>query len=399
MNNQMRTLAFAASLFCGAVAMAAPPVKIDTEQKAAAAFVSAVLLGHESPSYNYAALERAVFLSNRALQKAASVATPASLMASASGIVVPCETSGTMTARMAPKLPRVFKFEWHDCHFPLDGAPNTLDGAGEVVLLSDTFTPTKVASIRFGNASSDLVATRLLSFPWAISSNTMARNLRIAGNIPMTISQFVTDTSSPFNFIIAGFTNETATYEDLSSGRPPSTTVFRTEFDSVAYSGTYAYDLAAMRYTEDVLARFGTVTFKRTDPPPYGVNTQKYRYEGFRVRTVSNFTTSERSRSLDGRLEYSPNPFFGAGCLSGIYSFRTNAPLHTAPSPFQPFDAGDLTINGTARVTLFSAANIPPTLPAPVKQTLVHIDVARVGAFNYDVDDLFNDLRPVSGCM
>jgi hypothetical protein len=34
-----------------------------------------------------------------------------------------------------------------------------------------------------------------------------------------------------------------------------------------------------------------------------------------------------------------------------------------------------------------------------VNSTLIHLDVARAGSFNYDVADVFNDLRPVSGCM
>jgi hypothetical protein len=394
-----RTLAFAASLSFGAAAFAAPPLNLDIEQKATAAFVTGLSVSHSSTINHYATIERVIFYSNRALQKAASVTTPAALMASSSGIVVPCETSGTMTARMAPKYPRVFKFEWQDCHFPLDGFPNTLDGPGEIVLPGDTFTPTKVAAIRFGNANTDLASTRVLSFPWSVSRNTMLRNLRVIGNIPMTISPFVTNSVSPFAYVIAGFTDETATYQDLSSGTPESSAGFRTEFDSVAYAGTFAYDTDATLYTEDLLALFGTLTFTRSDPPPYGVTTERFRYEGFRVRNVSNYSNGDRTQAIDGRVDYTPNPFFGTGCQSGGFTFKTHAPIHTTASPFQTYDAGNLSINGTARFSLYSAANVPPSLPAPTQATLVHLDLAGVGSFNYDVNDLYLDLRPVSRCM
>ena len=349
--------------------------------------------------FHFATIERVIFYSNRALQKAASVATPASLMASPTGVVVPCETSGTMTARMAPRFPRVFRFEWHDCHFPLDGYPNTIDGPGEIMLLGDTFTPTKVAAIRFGASGTDVVTTRVLSFPWFVSQNTMLRNLRVVGNIPMTISSILTNTTSPFTYVIAGFTDETDSYQDLTSGTPPSSTGFRTAFDSVAYTGSFAFDAAQSRHTEDLLALFGSLTYTRNDPPPYGVTVERFKYEGFHVRNVSDFLTSGRTQEINGRVDYTPNPFFGSGCQTGGFVFKTHTPVHTVTSPFQVYDGGDLTINGGARVSLFSAANVPPTLPAPVNQTLVHLDLAGVGSFNYDVNDLLLGLRPVSRCM
>jgi hypothetical protein len=42
---------------------------------------------------------------------------------------------------------------------------------------------------------------------------------------------------------------------------------------------------------------------------------------------------------------------------------------------------------------------VPPSLPAPTQGTLVHLDLAGVGSFDYDVNDLYLDLRPVSRCM
>ena len=113
----------------------------------------------------------------------------------------------------------------------------------------------------------------------------MLRNLRVVGNIPMTISSILTNTTSPFTYVIAGFADETTTYQDLTSGTPPSSTGFRTEFDSVAYTGSFAFDAAQSRYTEDLLALFGTLTYTRNDPPPYGVTSEGSDTKGFTSAT------------------------------------------------------------------------------------------------------------------
>jgi hypothetical protein len=71
-----RTLAFAASLSLGTAAVAAPPLNLDTEQKATAAFVTGLNVSHSSTINHYGTIERVIFYSNRALQKAASVTAP-----------------------------------------------------------------------------------------------------------------------------------------------------------------------------------------------------------------------------------------------------------------------------------------------------------------------------------
>src|SRR4051812_29031870 len=99
------------SLCALAGAAVAAPATINTEQKAAAALMTSSLLLNNQGYYNSLLLERTVFYAKLALQTASSVTTPSALMANPAGVSVPCQNSGSMTARMASSYPRVFKFE------------------------------------------------------------------------------------------------------------------------------------------------------------------------------------------------------------------------------------------------------------------------------------------------
>lgn len=396
-----RALAAGISLTVGAVASATPPVKLDSEQKAAASLITALHTSAEGPLYHYAVIERVIFYTNRALATASAVTTPAALMAAPTGITVPCEASGSMTARMAPRYPRVFKFEWHDCKFDMYGWPHSLDGPGEVILLSDTLTPTKVAGIRFGNGTTDLIQTRELVTFDQINHDTLRRNLIVAGSVPLTITQYVAaGTTTSFAYVINGFVDETNVIDFPQSGAPQQIVGTNFKFDTVAYTGSFGYNDDASRYDEDLSGLFGTFTLTRRDPAPYGVTSERYRFDGFRVHHITDWAAFDSSLSIDGKLNYTWNPNFGAGCVSGEYSFKTAAPLHNSLNFWQQYDSGDLLINGAARFTFYSAANVPAGLPVPTQGMLVHDDVKNVGAFNYDTSAASQGgVRTAAGCM
>jgi hypothetical protein len=384
----------------GATAAAvAAPVTIDTEQKAAAALMTAPFVANNLGIYNSQLLERTVFYTKLALQTASLVTTPAALMANPAGVEVPCQTSGSMTARMARSFPRVFKFEWRSCVFNVGSFPNSLDGPGEVVLLSDDFAPKNVASIRFGSASRDLVWTTDISFPnFAVHQRTL-RNLRLTGVVPMTVSQFsVPNGRSPFAFVATGFIDENSINEFPGTGQPSSEAGSRLENEFVTYVGNLSYNEDATKYDEDISVLSGKLTYTRRNPPPYGISSEVARFEGLRVHTVTDFNTFTKTRTIDGKLDFAWDPNFGAGCVNGGYQFRTRTPLH-GPAFSQPdLDAGDLTINGVLRATFYSATTLPPGLPVPTQGLLIHSDVSGVGVFNYDAHSVYEALRPVGNC-
>ena len=393
-----RALAVTLGCLSGSAALAAP-FPIDSEHKAAASLVTSLNVAHNTWIYHQVILERAIFYSNRALSTAASVTTPGQLMATPRGIEVPCDVSGSMTARMAPRTPRVFKFEWHDCHFDLFGWPHSLDGPGELVLHSDTFSPTTVASIRFGNHAADLVQTREVVTFDQINHDTILRNLALTGNIPMNFNQFVqAGTTISFAYLIDGYVQETNNLEFPGSDRPPTSYAGRWDMDKVNWAGTVGYNDDATVYDDELRALQGALTFTSINPPPYGTSVEVSRFAGLRIRSVTDWAGWARDQWIDGKVDYTWNPNFGPGCVNGLHQFKTDAPLHNALNS-QVYSSGDLTINGAARATFFSDATVPPELPAPAHGMLIHLEVPKVGTFNYDAPAVFEGVRSVSHCM
>ena len=393
-----RVLAVAASLACGATATLAagvPLVRIDTEQKATAAFITAYH-STESTYHHDVTIPGSILLGLRALQTASQATTPVALTTLPAGVEVPCATSGSMVARMAPQMPRVFRFEWRQCRYPQDGYDQTLDGTGEMVLLSDSFTPDKVASLRLGSQGRDLVQTQILSFPSFSVRNDNLRNILLVGNIPMKdLRSLVPNSFTPFTYLVNGFVDLQQTSQFGSD--PASVNGQRETFDAVTYTGTATSNADGTRSDTDRTTLFGKLTYTRREPPPYGTWNEIYRFLGYRVHDTFDWAGLESSQTIDGGLDLTWGPF-GAGCLSGAYDFRTKSPIRRQMTGSQSYTGGEIAINGE-RVSLYTAANVPPTLPVPINGLLVHIEAPGVGTFNYDVNDLLNGLRPVSRCL
>lgn len=395
-----RAFVLTASLLTGATASAAgSTIPIDSEQKATSAFVAALMIGQEPPLLHQYAMANVIALGQRALQAASQATTPVALMATPAGVNIPCPTSGSVSVRMAPRIPRVFKFEWKQCHYPLDGADQSLNGSGEIVLLSDSFTPDRVASIRLGSANSNVLHVQEWIYPGFSSRNVVIDNFLVVGSIPLRNLQLPLPNSfTPFTYLVNGFDDFSQTNQFGSE--PAYTNSTRIDFDAVAYTGSAAYDDDASRYDADLTALFGKLTYTRRDPPPYGTNVDVFRFQGLHVHDTSDWMAAERSQTIDGRVDFTWNPNFGQGCINGSYAFKTGVPLHRSTTGFyQPYDSGQLQINGTEKLSIYSAANVPATLPTPANLTLLHIEAAGVGTFNYDVNDFLNDLRPISHCM
>lgn len=386
----------AAALLTGASAAAAPPA-IDSEAKAASALYSAVNISFEAPYYHNLASEHVKRWANVALQSLNSATTPAALMASPTGVTVPCEVSGSLTARMAPRLPRILKFEWHDCHFDQYGWPHSLDGPGEIALLSDSFTPLKVGAIRLGNASTDLVQTREVVTYDQINHDTLLRNVRMVGVIPLVQYQ-AGGSSIPFAYVMNGFIDETNNLEFPGSSREPQTIGSRISLEAVTYAGSITYNETATVVDEDLYALLGEFTFLSRNGPPYGNATERFRFNNLRVRNVTDWDAFTRSQTLDGKVDYKWYETRAPGCMSGPFTFKTRVPLHGSLANWEQYDSGDLTINDKVRTKFYSAETVPAGLPAPTQGMLMRMQVPGVGTFNYDTSSVRVALRPIANC-
>ena len=165
--------------------------------------------------------------------------------------------------------------------------------------------------------------------------------------------------------------------------------------DKVVWAGSNGFNAEATVNDDDLRALRGTLTFTRVDPPPYGVSVEQSYFAGLRIHSVTNWAAWTRDQSIDGKLDYRWGTGFGTGCESGVYLFKTDAPLHNELNS-QVYSSGDLTINGAARATFFSNATVPAELPAPTRGMLIHLDVQNVGTFNYDAPSVFEGVRSVS---
>ena len=85
-------------------------------------------------------------------------------------------------------------------------------------------------------------------------------------------------------------------------------------------------------------------------------------------------------------------------CLSGGYLFDTRVPLfRRLDSALQAYESGELAINGDVNMRLYSPDNVPAGLPVPVNGMLVHVNVKKVGSFDYDTGWL-GSLQSVASC-
>jgi hypothetical protein len=154
-----------------------------------------------------------------------------------------------------------------------------------------------------------------------------------------------------------------------------------------------------MLVDDDLQLLRGSLTQTRMDPPPYGTTTQSYRFNGYRVRTITDWADYYSQLFVDGKIDITWNPFGGAGCIDGLYSFRTRAPMISQELNEPRFAAGELAVNSSVVARFFAPQNVPPRLPLPVNGMLTHLRVEDVGVFNYDTASLGEALIPVGQCQ
>ena len=301
--SKVGALAAAAMLTC-ASAMAAPVI-IDSEQKANAAAVSAQRALNQPMLDLLSMSGYARSVTESAFRLLTATTTPIALANSRNGVTLACSTSGNLAARMARGFPRVLKLQWQACAFiDLDGFPHVRNGNAEIILLSDTFAPEKVAGIRLGTVNSDFTDARHIDDPEQITDEMRTLNMRMLGQIPMVrafplYGYFVGE----FAFEMTGFVQDYFRAELPGSGQPPyeQTTRMSTEF--LIASGSTTYNTAKTHLVEDLRLHFGTVTHSTVNLP-YDQAPSSYSVDGLRVRRESDFVDWNGSQTVDGKVDF-----------------------------------------------------------------------------------------------
>jgi hypothetical protein len=381
---------------CAALGHAAPVI-IDSEQKAQAALVTTMGVPQQTTQELRGATDFARGKVEDALKQLAAATTPATLARSRDGIRLPCGVSGELAASLTRGYPRTLILRWSACRYvDIDGRSRGRDGLIEVLLLSDSFTPERVAGIRVGSATTDFLETRHIDEDGQITDESNYVNLRITGLIPMIrafplYGYFV----GAFVYEQTGFTRGVARYE-YPIGAPIQTSDSMLAFDHVMASGALTYNDAKTFLTENLQLHWGTVTREAayTGSPD---STGSYTVDNLQLRSETDFTSWTQKQWLNGRIDYEWRSDFPSACLSGPYSFRTTAPLN-GPAFSGVFESGNLLINEALRAQFYSAANTPPAVPVPQQGMLINLRAPAAGNFTYDVPNVYS-MNFSSGCF
>lgn len=375
-----------------AVAMASP-IPLDTEQKAAAGVATALYKTDVPRSVN-AVMDEVREYADFTLKTVNRATTPEALMSTPGGITIDCSLSGSLQARMADALPRVLRVRWNDCVTSLAGFDRKINGPVAITLPADTFRPQNVLAIRLGNSSAEFLQQWRTETQEQNDDNTLAFHIALRGDIAMTRLFNCCEWLGSSSFVMNGYSDSQRMME-YPVGTPPVLVGYKVDAQRLrVIRSTNTVD-----GTDEDDTRFlsGSVSFTQTQPPPYGVWTDAYRFNDYHLRRTIDYAAWTEQLSMNGRMNVSWSRFAGAGCMDGLYAFNTRVPL--IGQPFNgSFESGELVVNDSVVATFYSNANTPPSLPTPVNGMLLNMQVRDVGTFNYDVASWYNALHPVGQC-
>jgi hypothetical protein len=393
MKISLRPLGGAGLLLSTAIATASP-ILLDTEQKAAAAFET-TLFKAEVPRQVNGNVDNVVIFTDVMLRMTKAATTPAALLSTPAGITIPCGVSGSFKARLPDAQPRVLHLRFTDCKARPWGVSQerTFNGTAALTLPGDTFQPQSLPAVRFGNDSAELLIDHHTETPNQREDVSEAFNIALRGDISMGL--LFDSGAYVSSFRMNGYTDQRATIES-PLGTPPYFLGYKMTAEHLSVLHTVSVDGEVTG--DDTQFLSGSVAFTQTQPPPYGVLTDAYQFNDYRVNRVTNWGAAWNEQlSIDGRIAVTFNPFWGAGCTNGLYAMKTRVPLFYSLDTPSTFQSGELVVNG-AVAKFYSAENTPPGLPVPVNGMLVNLRVHDVGTFNYDAVDWFQALSPVGAC-
>jgi hypothetical protein len=354
------------------------PLRASTLQKAAAGAIAAFHVADAAP-WSIAVLTYDTRdLVDVTLKWLNSATTFERLRNATDGLNQNCPKAGYVTVRIAAANPRMIKLQWNACVFERSGWDHTLRGPGEVTLLADTLTPTTVAEIRLGDASTDLREELTIINSSTSIPDVHARNLRLCGTIPLEHADgpFV----GSFAYELAGVYNET-TYYAFPGETQPLAAVMQVSADRINVAGSYSEDASGVRLDDDLRLISGKITLVNVTPAtttqPADTQTTRFSAENLQIRRVTDRNVGTETLSIDGKTNYGWSAATGLGCNSGLYTFKTQVPMRRQLyAAYLPYDAGRLTVNDVATVAL--------SLSASSDMTHVQLNVRKLGLFEFD---------------
>ena len=387
----------------------AAPVVIDTQQKAAAAALTAhsfflgdnvsltlpvMLNGLSYPSRDLVS-HTLVFLAN--------ATTPDALTASKGGMTVPCALGGSFKAKLPRDGSLTLHLDWTGCTFlqyPTDPQlANSYTGPGTVQLLENTFSPTSVALVRLGSIQADVVVTTHYADEFSSTDSTKSMNIRMAGSIPMTrlypTSLFIGD----FDYRVTGFLRQHDVSTVTFPGLPPDTNSYDYSLviEQAAVSGNHPGPGGID--DEDLFVARGTFTSESSSSYSPEPRSHSITAHDLHWYSTSDLATYDRVKTLDGRADVTWSANHGPGCLNGAYVFRTDQLLEQSWYTGAVFLAGALKVNNVLTLSYTSPYTRPLTTFPPVFQGTITLNLKRVGVTSLPFDwQAINVLQPIAQC-
>jgi hypothetical protein len=337
-----------------------------------------------------------------ALDRLATVTTPAALAATPGGLELPCAISGTLRARMSALWPRMVKLEWVACASAPFGAVVTSEGPGEVVLPGNSFAPAAILSLRLGDRTRDLVVDAPVLDSLSTGGSRTRSNLRITGSLPFAErDQSQTFFLGRFAYEMTGFHEVTSFIRDRPNPGPPFYPHVQTYVaqNLIALGETLGSDTSLRRQTRLLT---GVISWRNDRPVtptrPGGTAMESFRFQDLRTTFTNDYSTgiSRLSYTIDGRAEVNlAQTLLFPGCTQPeTYVWRTVAPLRSEATLGDLLEAGELAVNG--RLT----AQYRVTGIDPFVDMLGHIDLQAtgLGAFTFSAPFSLFDLTAQAGC-
>lgn len=378
---------------------AGPLAPIDTEQRAASALVT--VLDAASRAQGIVAVitaDSTVFAQEVFKNLNAATITAPALRNMPDGATRPCVNGGSFDVRMPRTLPRVLHIEWTNCQVLRWDPASIATGPGQITLFSDSFRPEQVAAIRLGNSTRDLAIAMTHSDSESISHTVRTRNVRMTGWIPMFGPGFEEDSYIAYAYETSGFVRDVSDTDYSDPARADFHYETYDSAESTAVTGVTANLQQGFYYDDDQRLLWGQLTSTAVEPY-WGTLTFRLGVENFAVRRVYDYNGWTSSLSVNGTVDYRWPDAALAGCADGRFAVRTVAPIYSPDMNANVQDSGELRINGAATVRYYSAATVPPHLPAPTNGTLLNMTVRNVGTFNYDVGGFPDPLRTAANCQ
>lgn len=275
--------------------------------------------------------------------------TTTAVIAARQGVSVPCPQGGQVWAFVPKPVTGTVRLRWTGCAYQNGSQPTRVDGAGEIKVPAETFTPDYLLALHFGTAGSDVVSSSTYSEDPGTAERHM--NVHVIGRLPLTRFRNVGIFTGPYDVTINGKVDS----HYMSPGNDESAAYdswYYQHAENVRLIGSTTHAEADTVLDEQVTFRSGT--FRQigvgagTDIPESAWPSMTG--QDLRVRRVLRALDGIATATMQGRVHETRNPF-NPGCDEGWFSFKTLVPVRI----YDAFgtggeDAGHVIVNG-ARIT------------------------------------------------